>query len=117
MTYIFHAVDLDPIFYMLLAHPWIHDHQSILYSWHQCIKIAPIKGNQVHVHSLKNPFMLEEVYFTEIVFLMAGNVLKLVCQKQIAYTFLQLSISQVVLDQQQMFPQYSLKKFSSFTSL
>ena len=47
MSHIFHVMDIDPIWHMLLGRPWIHDHRCVPSSWHQCIKAAPNKGGQI----------------------------------------------------------------------
>lgn len=47
MTHILHVVEFDQVFHMLLTHPLIHDHHCIPSSWHKCIKVVQIKGNQV----------------------------------------------------------------------
>lgn len=62
MAHIFHVVVLDLAFRMLLARPLIHDHWCVPSS-HQCIKVTQMKGNQLLVQELKNPFMLEGAHF------------------------------------------------------
>ena len=87
MAHIFHVVELDPMFHMLLARPWIHDLRCVPSSWHQYIKAAPMNGNQVRVRGLKNPFMLEEAHFLEAGFFMAGNVIKMARQEQTTHSY------------------------------
>lgn len=45
--------------------------------YHQCIKAALMKGNQVWVWGLKNPFMLEETYNLGAEFFFTRNDLKI----------------------------------------
>lgn len=44
---IFHVIDLDLMFHMLLASPWIHNHHCVPSFGHRCIKATPLKGNQI----------------------------------------------------------------------
>ena len=34
MPHIFHVMDIDPMWHMLLGRPWIHDHRCVPFSWH-----------------------------------------------------------------------------------
>lgn len=86
MTHIFYVVELDPVFHMLLACPWIYDHRCVP-SWHKCIKVAPMKGNQIRVWGLKNPFMLEKAHFLEAGFYMAKNVFKIAHKEEVTNSY------------------------------
>ena len=88
MQHLFYVVDLDPVFHMLLARPWIHDHRCVPSSWHQCIKAAPLKGNQIRIRGLRNPFMLEEAHFFKASFFLSGNVLKIARKKPTSHVYL-----------------------------
>lgn len=86
MAHIFHVVVLDLAFRMLLARPLIHDHWCVPSS-HQCIKVTQMKGNQLLVQELKNPFMLEGAHFWEARLFMTKNVLKMACKEQVTHSF------------------------------
>ena len=87
MPHIFHVMDLDPIFHMILGRPWIHDHRCVPSSWHQCIKAAPIKGSQIRIRGLLNPFAMEEAHYLEAGFFMEGNVLKMSREKPSSHSY------------------------------
>lgn len=52
---------------MLLGRPWVHDDRCVLSSWHQCIKVAPVKGSQIQIGGLQNPFALRKAHFIETI--------------------------------------------------
>ena len=58
MPHIFHVMDIDPIWHMLLGRPWIHDHRCVPSSWHQCIKAVSNKTVQIQNMGLTNPFSI-----------------------------------------------------------
>ena len=87
MPHIFHIMDLDSVFHMILGRPWIHDYRCVPSTWHQCIKAAPIKGSQIRVRGLQNPFMLEEAHYVEAAFFMEGNILKLARERPSSHSY------------------------------
>ena len=77
MPHVFHVMDLEPMWHMLLGRPWIHDQRCVPSSWHQCIKAATSKSGQIKIQGLKNPFAIEEAHVFEASYFIEKNVLKM----------------------------------------
>ena len=83
MPHIFHVMDIDPIWHMLLGRPWIHDHLCVSSSWHQCIKATPNKTGQIRIRGLRNLFAIEEAHIFEASYFIEKNVTKLARQNSV----------------------------------
>ena len=62
----FHVFVEKTSYHLLLGRPWIHIHNCIPSTLHQCLK-ANIKGQTIHVSVTKAPFTLDEVHLAEAI--------------------------------------------------
>lgn len=81
-------------FYYLIRHVHlcynfhIKHHALVLYIRHQCIKVTPLKGNQILIWGLQNLFMLEETHFFEMRFFLTRNILVQADKKPSTHVYL-----------------------------
>ncbi|KAJ1409568.1 S-locus glycoprotein domain [Sesbania bispinosa] len=61
---IFQVVDGDPSYHLLLGRPWIHLHQCIPSTLHQCIK-SSFKGKEIKIPGVLDPFEASEAHLID----------------------------------------------------
>ncbi|KAJ1438452.1 Ribonuclease H domain [Sesbania bispinosa] len=61
---VFQVVDSDPSYHMLLGQPWIHLHQCIPSTLHQCIK-SNFKGKEIEIPRAIDPFEVTEAHLID----------------------------------------------------
>ena len=62
----FHILEEETSYHLLLGRPWIHAHNCIPSSLHQCLK-ANIKGKTIHVNATRAPFTSAEAHLAEAI--------------------------------------------------
>lgn len=63
---LFHVIDADPAYHLLLGRPWLHEHQAIPSSYHQCKKyIDPHYFQVKSIFGELQPFDETEVHYTD----------------------------------------------------
>ncbi|KAJ1407887.1 Aspartic peptidase domain superfamily [Sesbania bispinosa] len=60
----FQVVDGDPGYHLLLGRPWIHLHQCIPSTLHQCIK-SNFRGREIEIPSVTAPFEAREAHLID----------------------------------------------------
>ena len=60
---LFHVIDADSSYNVLLGRPWIHTYGIIGSTLHQCLKLCDEDGNVNTVYTEPNPLMGEEVNY------------------------------------------------------
>ena len=62
---LFHAIDVDTSYNVLLGCPWVHTYGIIVFALHQCFKLCDEDGNVKMVYTDPNPFTREEVNYLD----------------------------------------------------
>ena len=62
----FHVIEEDTSYHLLLGRPWIHAHNCIPSTLHQCLK-ANQRGKTIHVSATRAPFTSEEAHLAEAI--------------------------------------------------
>ena len=62
----FHVLEEETSYHLLLGRPWIHAHNCVPSTLHQCLK-ASIKGKIVHINATKAPFTAAEAHLAEAI--------------------------------------------------
>ena len=62
---LFHVLDVDISYNMLLGCPWVHTYGIIGSALHQCFKLCDEDGNVKMVYTDPNPFTREEVNYLD----------------------------------------------------
>ena len=65
---LFHVIDVDTSYNVLLGCPWVHIYGIIGSTLHQCFKLCDEDGNVIKVYTDPNPFMGEEVNYLDAKF-------------------------------------------------
>ena len=60
----FQVVDGEPSYHILLGCPWLHLHQCVPSTWHQCIK-SSFKGKDIEIPITKAPFDTSEAHLID----------------------------------------------------
>ena len=60
---LFHVIDVDTSYNMLLGRPRVHTYGIIGSAFHQCFKLCNEDGNVKMVYTNPNPFMGEEANY------------------------------------------------------
>ena len=63
----FHVIDAPVSYHLLIGRKWLHDHNLVPSTLHQCIK-GHWNGKDVFIPATKNPFEYDESYFIESTF-------------------------------------------------
>ncbi|KAJ1377405.1 Ribonuclease H superfamily [Sesbania bispinosa] len=63
-TNIFQIVEGDSSYHLLLGRPWIHLHQCVPSTLHQCIK-SNFKGRDIEIPGVRAPFEANEAHFID----------------------------------------------------
>ena len=62
----FHVLEEETSYHLLLGRPWIHAHNCVPSTLHQCLK-ASIKGKTIHVNATRAPFTTAEAHLAEAI--------------------------------------------------
>ena len=60
---LFHIIDANTSYNVLLGCPWVHTYGIIGFALHQCFKLCDEDGNVKMVYTNPNPFMGEEANY------------------------------------------------------
>ncbi|KAF7839558.1 reverse transcriptase [Senna tora] len=63
----FYVIDSQPSYHILLGRPWIHSHDVVPSTLHQCVK-SNYKGRDIEIPATRAPFDEDETHFVEALF-------------------------------------------------
>ena len=63
----FHVVKTEVSYHVLLERPWLHKHQLVLSTYHQCVK-GRLNGRMIRIAANPSPFEQAEAHLVETMF-------------------------------------------------
>ena len=63
----FHMVKTEVLYHVLLGRPWLHKHQLVPSTYHQCVK-GRLNGRMIRIVANLSPFKQAEAHLVEIMF-------------------------------------------------